>query len=92
MGSCVLLDVKSGTLGGRFSHAFALECQPVRVMHEPIEDGVGDGRIGDCLVPVIDRQLAGYNRRAAVVPILDNLKDVATLLGGERGEAPSASL
>ena len=89
MGSCVLLDVKSGTLGGRFSHAFALECQPVRVMHEPIEDGVGDGRIGDRLVPVIERQLAGHDRRAAIVPILDNLKDVATLLGGERGETPN---
>ena len=47
MGSCVLLDVKSGTLGGRFSHALALECEPVRIVHEPIEDSVGDGRIGD---------------------------------------------
>ena len=55
MGSCVLLDVKSGTLGGRFSHALALECEPVRIVHEPIEDSVGDGRIGDRLVPVIDR-------------------------------------
>ncbi len=53
----------------------------MRVVHEPIEDGVGDGRIGDRLVPVIDRQLAGHDRRAAIVPILDNLKDVATLLG-----------
>ena len=88
MGSCVLLDVKSGTLGGHLAHALALECQPVRVVHEPIEDRVGDGRIGDCLVPVIDRQLAGHNRRAAIVPILDNLKDVATLLGRQRGEAP----
>ena len=58
------------------------------VVHEPIENGVGDGRIGDCLVPVIDRQLAGHNGRAAVVPILDDLKDVATLLLGEGGEAP----
>src|SRR5271167_3296544 len=81
MGSCVLLDVKSGTLGGHLAHALALECQPVRVVHEPIEDRVGDGRIGDCLMPVIDWQLAGHNRRAAIVPILDNLKDVATLLG-----------
>ena len=82
MGSCVLLVVKSGTFGGGFSHALALEGQPVRVVYEPIEDRVGDGRIGDRLVPVIDRQLAGHNCRAAIVPILDNLKDVATLLGG----------
>jgi hypothetical protein len=55
---------------------------------EPIEDRVGDGRIGDRLMPVIDRQLAGHNRRAAIVSILDNLKDVATLFGRQRGEAP----
>src|SRR5450756_1896057 len=88
MGSCVLLAVKSGTASGHFTHALALECQPVRVVHEPIEDRGGDVRIGDCLVPVIDRKLAGHNRRAAIVPSLDNLKDVATLLSGERGEAP----
>ena len=88
MGSCVLLAVKSVTVSGHFAHALSLECQPVRVVHEPIEDRVGNGRIGDCLMPVIDRQLAGHNRRAAIVPILDNLKDVATLRSGERGEAP----
>ena len=54
MGSCVLLDVKPGTLGGRFSHALALEGEPMRIVHEPIEDRVGDGWIGDRLVPVID--------------------------------------
>jgi hypothetical protein len=47
MGSCVLLAVKSGTASGHFTHALALECQPVRVMHEPIEDRVGDGRIAE---------------------------------------------
>ena len=88
MGSRSGLGVKSGTPGGRLAHALALECQPVRVVHEPIENCVGNGRIGDRLVPMIDRQLAGHNRRAAIVPILDNLEDVATLLGGERGEAP----
>ena len=89
MGSCVLLDVKSGTFGGSFAHALALEGEPVRVVHEPIEDGVGDGRIGDRLVPVIDRQLAGHDGRAAVVPIVDDLKDVATLIVGERWRGPN---
>ena len=87
MSSCVLLDVKSCALGGGFAHALALEGDPVRVVYEAIEDRVRDGRIGDCVVPAIDRQLAGHDRRAAVVPILDDLKYVATLLLGERGEA-----
>ena len=82
------LGVKSGAFGGGFAHALALEGDPVRVVHEAIEDGVGDGRIGDRVMPVIDRQLACHDRRAAAVPILDDLKYVATLLLGERGEAP----
>jgi hypothetical protein len=34
----------------------------------PVEDGVGVGRVGDHLVPVIDRQLAGHDGGAAIVP------------------------
>jgi hypothetical protein len=49
MSSCVLFDVKSGTVGSGFAHALALEGDAVRVVHEAIEDGVGDGRIGNCL-------------------------------------------
>jgi hypothetical protein len=52
MGSRPCLGVKSGALGGGFSHALALECQPVRVVHEPIEDRIGDSWIGDRLTPV----------------------------------------
>ena len=55
MSSCVLFDVKSGALGGGFAQAFSLEGEPVGVVYEPIEDRVGDGRIGDRLVPVTDR-------------------------------------
>lgn len=55
MSSCDLFDVKSGALGGGFAQAFALEGEAVRIVYEPIEDRVGDGRIGDRLVPVIDR-------------------------------------
>jgi hypothetical protein len=51
MSSCVLFDVKSGTVGSGFAHALALEGDAVRVVHEAIEDGVGDGRIGNCVVP-----------------------------------------
>ena len=88
MSSWVLFDVKSGTVGSGVAHAFALEGDAVRVVYETIEDGVGDGRIGNCVVPAIDWQLACQDRRAAVVPILGDLEDVASLFLGERGEAP----
>src|SRR5438270_13988481 len=88
MSSCVLFDVKSGALSGGFAQARSLEDESVRVVHEAIEDGVGDGRIGNRVMPVIDRQLACHDRRAAVVPILDDFEYVTALLRGERGEAP----
>ena len=57
-------------------------------MDEAIEDGVGDGGIGDDLVPVLDRHLAGDDGRAALVAVVDYLEEIAPLLAGERGDAP----
>ena len=54
-GHAACLSVKSGAFGGGLAQAFAVEREPVRVVHEPVEDGVGDGGIGDHLVPVLDR-------------------------------------
>jgi len=60
----------------------------VGVVDEPVEDGVGDGGVGDDLVPVIDRQLAGHDGRAAIVPVVDDLQKVAALILGQGGEPP----
>lgn len=60
----------------------------MRIVYEAIEDRIGDGWIIDSVVPVVDRQLAGHDRRAAIMPILDDLKDVATLLGRQRRKSP----
>jgi hypothetical protein len=38
-----------------FSHGLALHFDPVRVMDEPVEDAVGDGRITDLGMPAGDR-------------------------------------
>ena len=51
--------VKVVTLGGGFAQALALEGEPVRVVHEAVEDGVCDGRVADAVVPVLDGKLAG---------------------------------
>ncbi len=45
--------------GGRqlcvtFSHRFSLQIDPVSVVYKTIQDGVGQGRIADDLVPMID--------------------------------------
>ena len=58
------------------------------VMHEAVEDSVGEGRIADDLVPGIDRQLAGDQRRAGAITVLDDLHEVAPLVGREPVWAP----
>ena len=58
------------------------------VVHEAVEDGVGDGRVGDQLVPVLDGELAGHDRRASAVAVIDDLQQIAGLILADRGEAP----
>ena len=58
-------------------------------MDETVENGVGDGGIGDDLVPVLDRQLAGDDGRAAIMSIVDDLEEVAALIGGQWEQVPS---
>ena len=46
-------------MGGDLSHAVSPEDEAVCVVDETVENGVGDGGIGDDLVPVIHGNLAG---------------------------------
>ena len=64
--------------GGRqfrvtFSHGFAFQVDPVGGVHEPVEDGIGQGVIADDLMPVIDRHLRGHDRGADAVTIVDDV-------------------
>ena len=42
-----------------FPHALAVEFDAVGIMHEAVEDGVGEGGFADHVMPCVDRQLAG---------------------------------
>jgi len=43
------------------AHRFALEIDPVGVVHQAVKDGIGQGRIADQFVPVVHRHLAGHD-------------------------------
>jgi len=88
LNSGFLGGVKLGALCGDLAHAVSLECEAVSVVNEAVEDGVGDGGIGDDLVPAVDRHLAGDDGRSALVAVVYDFEEIATLLAGERGEAP----
>jgi hypothetical protein len=64
------------------------EIDPVRVVDDAIENGVGVGGIADQLVPFVDGDLAGDDRRSAAVAFFENLEQVVTSGGIERLEPP----
>ena len=64
----------------------------MRVVQEAIADRVGQGRIGEVVVPLSRRELARHDGRAGAVAILQDLQQVATLLILDRREAPVVDL
>jgi hypothetical protein len=72
--------------GGGFAEAFALEREPVCVVHDAIENGIGDGGIADDFVPVLDGKLTGDDGRAP--PVFHDLQQIAALLGEHWREPP----
>ena len=88
LGQGFLAASRLARLSGDLSHAVSAEYEAVCVVDETVKNGVGDGGIGDDLVPVIDRDLAGDDGRAALMAVVDDLEEIATLVGGERSESP----
>ena len=58
------------------------------VVEEPVEDGVAEGGVADDVVPVLDGDLAGEQRAAAGVAVVEDLEEVVPSLAREGGEAP----
>jgi hypothetical protein len=59
-----------------FAQGLAVEGKTVRGVHEAVEDSIGDCRIDDHLVPVIDGELTGYNRRTAAMAIVATARGI----------------
>jgi hypothetical protein len=58
------------------------------VVQEAIADGVGQGGVGEVVVPLGGRQLAGDDGGAVAVAVLEDLQHVAAFLVGDRRQAP----
>lgn len=52
-------------------------------MNEPVEDSVGQGRVANGLVPMLDRELAGDNCGATAVTIFKDLQQVSPFGNGQ---------
>ena len=66
----------------------ALEDETVRVVEEAVEDGVAEGGISDDLVPVFDRDLAGEQRAAAGIAVVEYFQEIVSSLAPEGSEPP----
>jgi hypothetical protein len=62
------------------------ERQDVCIVHEAVADRIGDGGIAEGRVPVGRDETTGDHRRRAVVAILEDFEEVATLAVLERGD------
>jgi hypothetical protein len=80
--------VKHQLLRGPLSERISLQQQAMGVVDKAAQHGIGDGWVADHLMPVIDRQLACDDGRAAFVAVVHDLQQVLALFGGERGRAP----
>src|SRR5271163_4666934 len=71
-----------------FSQGIASEFDTIGVVNDAVENGVGQCRVADDVVPFVDRELAGYEHGAGVVAVFDDLEQVALLLAGQGLRSP----
>ena len=56
------------------AHGFAGDLEFVGVVDQTVEDGVGHGRVTEVAVPILHRKLAGDERGAFVVAVLQDFE------------------
>ena len=66
-----------------FAAGLALDGEPEGVVDEAVEEGVGQGGVGETFVPGIDGDLGGDQGRGAVVTVIEDLQQVTGLSGSE---------
>jgi hypothetical protein len=55
---------------------------------DAVEDGIGEGGLGNNFVPLVDRELACDEGRASTVAVLDDLHQITSLAWSEPVRSP----
>ena len=74
--------------GLALAQARALQLDAMRAMNDAVEDGIAERGIADQFVPARHGDLAGDQQRAFLVAVLNDLQQVAPLLGTQRLRSP----
>ena len=80
--------VKPGFGSVQLSHALSFQFDAVRAVDQAVEHGAGDGRAADVLVPEFDRHLTGHDGGRPVLPVVDDLHQVAPLFARQGRNRP----
>ena len=59
-------------------------------MHESVEDGISECGLTDDVVPLFDRQLRGDEGGTGRMSVIEDVEQVATLLGIQWCQAPQS--
>jgi hypothetical protein len=70
------------------AQTFSGELDPVGVVDDSVENGVGKRRGANHIVPAIDGNLAGDDQGALVIAVLDDFEEIAGLLGRQGFRPP----
>jgi hypothetical protein len=70
--------------------ALSGEFDPMRIVHEAVENGVGVGGVANDLVPSCERELGSDDRRSAAVTLFEDVEQIVTGAGVEGFEAEIA--
>ena len=71
LGAAISLAVSH--LGFAFTHGLTFEIEFVGVVHQSVEDGVGQGGIAEVLMPVRHWQLTGDQGRTDIEAVIQDL-------------------
>jgi hypothetical protein len=61
------------------AHGFAFEFDPVGVVHQAVQNAVGNGWVPDLFVPVCQWHLRGQDQRTALIAVITDFQEVAAL-------------
>ncbi len=63
-----------------FTHGLPAHLDAMCVVHQAVEDSIGQGGISDLFVPASDGQLRSQDHRTCLVAIFGDLPEVSSLL------------
>ena len=74
--------------GGLTAQAVAFELDAVCIVNDTIQDRIAEGGVGNDVMPLRHGDLTCDQQGSLVVAIIDDLKQIAALVGGERFGSP----